>query len=89
LGILENPGLCTFPKTEHKCSIFWEHFPKSRTKMSYFGEKFSKQNKIVLFLAKFSEQNKIVLFWEEILRNLRHFRESQGILGCRESYRIP
>ncbi len=44
--------------------------------MSYFGEKFSKQNKKILFLGKFSEQNKIVLFWEEVLRNLR---ESYGI----------
>jgi hypothetical protein len=63
LGIVENPGLCTFPKTEHECSIFWEHFPNSGTKMSYLGGKFSKQKKKVLFLGKFSEQNKIVLFF--------------------------
>ncbi len=52
LGILENSGLCTFPKAEQKCPIlgknsqnrtkkfrFWEN-SQNRTKLFCFGKKF-------------------------------------------------
>jgi hypothetical protein len=74
--------LGTFPKkAEQKCPILGKN-SQNRTKLFCFlvilG---TEQNCSVL--GRNSTESKRILW------NLRHFRESQGILGCRESYRIP
>jgi hypothetical protein len=81
-------------KAEQKCPILGEN-SQNRTKLfcfliilrteqncSAFG-KILRPEQNCSVLGRNSKESKRILW------NLRHFRESQGILGCRESYRIP
>jgi hypothetical protein len=68
-------------KAEQKCPILGKIL-KTEQFCSVLG-KILRTEQNCSVLGRSSTESKRILW------NLRHFRESQGILGCRESYRIP
>jgi hypothetical protein len=80
-------------KAEQKCPILGKN-SQNRTKLLCFRENSQNRTKLFCFLVILrTEQNCSVsgrnsMESKRILWNLRYFRESKGILGCREFHRI-